>query len=201
MRSLILLASLFFFTTPSLAYFSLMDTGQVKKEGEYRVLGEGQVLFDAPEGFNLNARFATGIDDESEIQFEGGLGSVDYYIAAFWKWMPFPDTTDQPAIGLRAGITFADVNDVSRYGFNVTPMISKLFDTDLGDISPYGGVEMGLQNDVNETDFTMQAVLGVQWSPNEWDFPGIKDFNFLVEYGLEVDDAFNYLSFGASYDF
>ena len=201
MRSLIILATLFFTASPSLAFFSLMDTGQLKKVGENRVLGEGQILFDAPEGFNLNARFATGLDDESEVQFEGGVGSVDYYVGAFWKWIPFPDTDDQPAIGLRAGVTFADFNNISVYGFNVTPLVSKLIDTSFGEISPYGGLEMGLQNSVNDTNFTMQAVAGVQWAPNRWDFPNLTDFNFLLEYGVEVNDSFNYLSFGASYDF
>ena len=178
-----------------------MDTGELVKKGEYRALGEGQILFDEPKGFNLNGRFATGFDDESEIQFEAGVGSVDYYLGAFYKWIPFPDTDEQPAIGGRAGVTFADFNDNSVYGFNVTPMISKRFGTGIGDFTPYSGVEMGLQKNVNDTFFSMQAVLGVEWSPNEWDFRDIKDFNFLVEYGFEIDDAFNYLSFGASYDF
>ena len=65
----------------------------------------------------------------------------------------------------------------------------------------YAGVEMGLQNNVNDTFFSMQMVLGTQWSPNEWDFRQLKDFNFLLEYGIEIDDAFNYLSIGCSYDF
>ena len=186
---------------PASAFFSLMDTGKLKKEGEYRVLGEGQVLLDAPEGFNLNARFATGFNDESEIQFEAGVGSVDYYLGAFWKWIPFPDTDGQPAIGGRVGFVFADVNDLSTYGFNVTPMISKMFETGSGDFTPYGGIEMGLLNDVNDTNFSLQAVLGLEWKPNRWDFPGLKDFQFLLEYGIEIDDSFDYLSLGASYDF
>jgi hypothetical protein len=187
--------------TPAMAFLSLMDTGNLKNEGEYRILGEGQILFDAPEGFNLNARFATGINEESEIQFEAGVGSVDYYLGAFWKWIPFPDTESQPAIGGRVGIVFADFNDLSTYGINITPMISKTFDTDSGNFTPYGGIQMALLNNVNDTNFSMQATIGLEWKPNRWDFPGMQDFQFLLEYGIEIDDAFNYLSFGASYDF
>lgn len=201
MRSLFTLLFTIILASPSFAFFSLMDTSELKQQGDYRVLGEGQVLFDAPEGFNLNGRFATGLDDESELQFEAGVGSVDYYLGAFWKWIPIPDTEDQPGVGLRAGITFADFNGLSTYGFNVTPMISKEFDTNFGDFTPYSGLAIGLQNNVNDTYFSMQLALGVQWSPNEWDFRDLKDFNFLLEYGLDVDDAFSYLSFGASYDF
>lgn len=197
----LLLVLLCSFAFPASAFFSVMDTGELVKKGEYRVLGEGQVLFDAPEGFNLNGRFATGFNDESEIQFEGGVGTVDYYLGAFFKWFPFPDTDDQPAIGGRAGVTFADFNDNSTYGFNVTPMISKRIESGIGDFTPYGGIEMGLQTFVDDTFFSLQAVLGIEWSPNEWDFREIKDFNFLIEYGIEIDDSFNYLSFGASYDF
>lgn len=186
---------------PSLAFFSLMDTGELVKEGEYRVLGEGQILFDAPEGFNLNGRFSTGIQDDSEVQFEAGVGSIDYYMGAFWKWVPFPDTDEQPAIGFRGGVTFADVSGLSTYGINFTPLVSKHLDSDIGAFTPYGGLELGLQNNVHDTYFSMQAVLGMQWSPGGMNLEQLKDFNFLIEYGLEVDDAFNYLSFGASYDF
>ena len=197
---LIFLASLIFCQS-SWGFFSLMDTGQVKSEGEYKVLGEGQILFDPPEGFNLNARFATGIQDDAEIQFEAGIGSIDYYLGAFYKWVPFPDTDSQPALGVRGGLTFAEVNNYSTYGANITPLISKMFEANFGKISPYGGVLLGLQNNVNETFVSLQAVIGLEWQPNEWEFNSLKDFNFLLEYGAEIDDAFNYLSFGASYDF
>lgn len=201
MRSILLSVLALFVYETSWSYFSLMDTAVPVSEGTYRLLGEGQILFDSPEGFNLNGRFATGLDEESEIQFEAGIGSIDYYLGAFWKWIPFPDTDEQPGLGLRAGVTFADVNDRSTYGFNVTPMISKKFDTDAGNFSPYSGLIMGLQKNVNDTNFSMQLAFGLEWSPNEWDFDKLKDFNFLLEYALDVDDAFDYFSFGASYNF
>jgi hypothetical protein len=200
MRSLIILL-LMICSQSSLAFFSLMDTGEVKKQDEYRVLGEGQILFDSPEGFNLNGRFATGLNDESEIQFEAGVGSIDFYMGAFLKWVPFPDTSSQPAIGFRGGLTFAQINDYSRYGFNITPLVSKKINSDMGDFSPYSGLILGLQKDVNDTYFSMQLALGLEWSPSESQFSSLQDFKFLLEYGIEIDDAFNYLSFGANYNF
>jgi len=189
------------YSTSCLAFFSLMDTTQLKKQGEYKILGEGQILFDDPKGFNLNSRFSTGLSEESEIQFEAGLGSIDYYMGAFWKWIPFPDTNEQPGLGLRTGATFANINNYSTYGFNVTPMISKMIDSDFGRFTPYGGIQMGLQKNTNDTFFSMQATIGLEWTPSAWDHPQIKDFNFMLEYGVEVDDSFDYLSFGASYNF
>jgi hypothetical protein len=201
MRHIIGLIAVLTISSPSLAYFSLMDTGDVKKQGEYKVLGETQVLFDSPSGMNLNGRFSTGITEESELQIEAGVGSIDYYLAAFWKWVPFPDTFDQPAIGIRGGLTFADVNNYSTYGFNITPFISKLIDTGIGGITPYGGIQFGLQRNTFDTFSSLQAVIGVEWAPNEWDFRELKDFRFLVEYGIEIDDSFSYVSLGAAYNF
>ncbi|MEM7647180.1 MAG: hypothetical protein AAF203_09740 [Pseudomonadota bacterium] len=201
MKMLSLFLTMIFLSPSAMAFFSLMDTGQLVDEGSYRAQGESQILFDSPEGFNLNGRFSTGFDDESEFQFEGGVGSVDFYMAAFYKWIPFPDTSDQPAIGFRGGVTFAELNNYSTYGFNFTPMISKVIDTDLGDITPFGGMQLGLQKNTFETFFSMQIALGIQWSPSEWDFRSLKDFDFLLEYGIEVDDSFSYLSFGAAYNF
>ena len=199
-RKLILLSGILFATT-SHAFFTVMDTGSVKEEGSYRILGEGQILFDAPEGFNLNGRFSTGIDDESEVQFEAGVGSIDFYLGAFWKWVPFPDTDEQPAVGARMGLTFAEVNNFTTYGFNITPLVSKKFDLDFGDLAPYAGIPIGLQKNTNDTYFSLQAAVGVEWTPDEWQFSSLKGYHFLVEYGVEIDDSFDYFTFGASYDF
>lgn len=188
-------------TQPVWAFFSLMDTTQLVRQGDYKILGDAQVLFDEPKGLNLNPRFSTGISDDSEVQFEAGVGSVDYYLGAFYKWVPIPDTDEQPGVGLRAGFTFANVNDYSTYGLNITPMISKSINGNAGRFTPYGGLQFGLQRNTNDTYFSMQATIGIEWAPNSWDYDKLKDFNFLVEYGFEVDDAFDYLSFGAAYNF
>ena len=201
MKAAISILLMLAFSIPAQAFFSLMDTGHLKRSGEYRILGEGQVLFDEPKGFNLNGRFATGVNDDGEVQFEAGVGSIDYYLGGFYKWIPYPDTPSQPAIGGRAGFVFAEFNDYSTYGFNVTPMISKLIASGAGDFTPYAGIMMGLVKNVDDTNFSLQAVLGLEWKPNRWQFHSLKDFQFLLEYGFEIDDAFNYLSLGASYDF
>ena len=201
MRHFLVTLLIVVFASPAMAFFSLMDTGNLVKEGDYRVMGEGQILFDAPSGFNLNGRFSTGFNDDSEFQFEAGLGSVDYYLGAFYKWMPFPDAEGQPALGVRGGLTFADFNGFSTYGFNVTPLISKNFEASPGIFTPYGGLQMGLQNNVNDTFFSMQLVVGLSWKPNEWEFNQVKDFDFMIEYGIEIDDAFDYFSLGAAYNF
>lgn len=201
MRQLLTFVALLTLCQPGSAYFSLMDTGEIKEKGEHKVLGEAQVLFDSPDGMNLNGRYSTGLTEESELQIEAGVGSIDYYLAAFWKWVPFPDTFDQPAIGLRSGLTFADVRNYSTYGFNITPFISKMFETGIGAISPFGGLQFGLQRNTFESFSSMQAVIGVEWQPNEWDFRDLKDFRFLAEYGVEIDDSFSYISLGAAYNF
>lgn len=201
MRSSLLIVSLFLYAHSSFSYFSLMDTGEVKKEGSHRVLGEAQVLFDEPKGLNINGRFATGIREDAEIQFEAGVGSVDYYLGAFYKWVPFPDTDEQPAIGVRGGLTFAEVANYSTYGFNVTPLVSKAIGSGVGNFTPYTGLQMGLQKNTYETFFSMQLAVGVEWSPSDWDFQSISNFNFLLEFGFAVDDSFDYMSLGTSYDF
>lgn len=202
MRQLLTFVALLTLSQQGASYFSLMDTGEIKERGEHKVMGEAQVMFDDPNrGINLNGRYTTGLSEESELQIEAGVGTIDYYLAAFWKWVPFPDTLDQPAIGVRSGLTFADVNNYSTYGFNVTPFVSKMFETGIGGISPFGGLQFGLQRNTFETFSSMQAVIGVEWKPNEWDFRDLKDFRFLAEYGLEIDDSFSYVSIGAAYHF
>ena len=200
-KAISLLFSSLLLTIPSSAYFSVLDTGEVVKTGEYKVLAEGQFLTDAPEGFNLNGRFATGIDEESELQIELGFGSIDFNIGGFYKWVPVPDTDDQPAVGVRAGFTFAQVSDFSTYGLNVTPFASKKFETEHGVFSPYVGVPIGLQQNSIDTRFSLQASIGLEWIPDQWSLPELYGFRFLTEYSFEIDDAFSYFSIASSYSF
>ncbi len=201
---LFLFLFLLFPSSYGLAYFSLMDTGELRQGQKTRLLGESQIISNAPKGFNFNGRYvlgSSGFVPDSEIQLEAGAGSVDYQLGVFLKWVPFPDTDDQPAVGVRTGFTFARFLEYSTYGLNITPIISKHINSDLGKITPYLGLPIGLQQNTLDFYTSFQAAFGLEWAPEEWELGSSRGFNFLLEYGLGLSQGFDYLSLAMAYDF
>lgn len=189
-----LIAVLFLLSSNASAYFNTMDTGELTDVDQMEVLAATPVIFAEPnDGFNLNGRFSTGFDEDSELQAELGVGSVDLYAGGFFKYVPFPDTYDQPSIGGRAGFVFAQVDDLSTFGFNITPMASKNFDSSYGRFTPYVSLPIGILTNKAETFMSFQGTVGVEWS--KW-----VNMRFLAEVSFNIKDALNYLSVGASFD-
>lgn len=200
----ILVLALLLLSPRGSAYFSLMDTGELRQGENTRFLGESQIITDTPKGFNFNGRYilgSNGFISGSELQFEAGVGSVDYQLGVFLKWTPFPDTDKQPAIGLRTGFTFSKFIEYSTYGLNITPLVSKHINSHLGKITPYFGVPIGLQKNTLDFYTSFQLAFGLEWSPEEWELGSSRGFNFLLEYGVGLDQAFDYLSLAVAYDF
>ena len=195
---------LLFLSSKTFAYFSLMDTGELRQGQNTRLLGETQIITDIPRGFNFNGRYILGSSEfipDSELQFEAGAGSVDYQLGVFFKWIPFPDTDKQPAIGLRTGLTFAKFIEYSTYGLNITPLISKHINSDFGKITPYLGLPVGLQKNTLNFYTSFHVAIGLEWSPEEWELGSSRGINILLEYGMGISQAFDYLSLALAYDF
>ena len=201
----LILVLIFLLLSPrGFGYFSLMDTGELRQGENSRLLGESQIITDVPKGFNFNGRYifgSNGFMSDSEVQFEAGAGSVDYQLGVFLKWAPFPDVERQPAIALRTGFTFAKFIEYSTYGLNITPLISKHINSKLGKITPYFGLPVGLQKNTLEFYTSFQIAVGLEWSPKEWELGSSRGFNFLLEYGVGFNQAFDYLSLALAYDF
>ena len=204
---ILLFSSTLLFANKSLAYFNLMDTGELRKGENTRILGTSQLILNkAPEGLNFGARYAfdfSGMISHSELQFEAhGGSSVDYQIGAFFKWIPFPDTDSQPAIGLRTGFNFAKILGYSNYGFNLTPLLSKHTRSSIGKITPYLGIPIGFFQNVLISYINVQVSAGVEWAIEDWQMGDSRGFNFLVEYAVGLSQfCGDSVSLALAYDF
>ena len=200
------LSLVFLYPNKGLAYFNLMDTGELRQGQNTRALVGSQMIFNGElEGLNFNGRYSldsSGLISHSEFQFEAAAGSVDYQLGAFLKWIPFPDTDNQPAVGVRTGFHFAKVLDYSTYGLNITPLVSKHINSDMGKITPYLGLPVGILQNTLGTDTNFQVAVGVEWSPEEWELGSSRGFNLLLEYGLGLSSSYgDSLSLAVAYDF
>jgi hypothetical protein len=190
-------ATLLLISLPSAqAYYSTLDTGDVVQPGKYRAILEPQLIFDRYNGFNLVAHFDTGLTEESSIRAILGFGTVDYQTGAFYKWVPFPDVGQQPAVGGRVGVLLARVNGQTETSVRFHPLVSKHFETEQGDFTPYASLPLGITFRPGETYVPVQLVFGTEWKAVNFD-----TLHFMAELGLGVSHSFTYLSGGIVYYF
>ncbi len=195
-RNLILAAILGLWTAPVQAYYTSLDSGQILAPGNYKLGAEVQFITEGDDGVNVAARADGPLTDELNWKTQIGVGTTDVFLAGFVKWVPFPDTDSQPAIGVTGGVLYANYEDFSELSIRLHPFVSKRFELEFGDISPYLALPIGLRTLEDETDVPFQATLGTEFRPD-----GLEKINFVAEIGFDVNDAFPYFAFGANLQF
>lgn len=178
------------------AYFSVVDTGELIEQGQYQVTLEPQLILNNYDGFNLIGHFDTGIDQDSGARVTLGFGKVDYQVGGFYKYVPFPDTAKQPAIGGSAGVVMAKVNGVTMTSLRLKPLVSKKLQTEIGDLIPYASLPFGITFTSNQTTVPVQLVVGSEVKPMN-----MENISFFGEIGVNISKAFGYLSGAAAYRF
>ncbi|MEK7357428.1 MAG: hypothetical protein AAB250_13330 [Bdellovibrionota bacterium] len=194
--SLCVLLGLLASASTSHAYFSTIDTGEMVPKGKYQVSVEPQIIFNEFDGFNVVGRFDTGINADSSARVLLGVGKVDYQVGGFYKYVPFPDTSNQPAIGGSVGMVLARANGVTMTSIRFQPLVSKKFETEIGDLIPYASLPLGITFTTNQTTMPVQLVVGSELRPLN-----MKDLSFFAELGLNVTKAFGYVSGAIAYRF
>lgn len=198
MKKLLIMSAvtLGFIAPQSWAFYSTMDTGEVLEQGKYQIGAETQFITNNDSGANLIGRFDGGISEEAGFRGEVGFGTTDLHLGGFFKWVPIPDYQDQPAIGITSGLVFAEYSGHSELSVRFHPIVSKGFTTEFGKITPYGSIPFGLRSYDNDTDVPVQLTGGSELHFNE-----IPLWRFKAEVGFDLNDAFTYISLGASLDF
>ena len=197
MLTVFIAVSAFFTASPALAYFSTIDNGDLVAPGAYQVSIEPQLIFNNIDGFNAVGRFDTGIDSQSSLRGILGIGKVDFQIGAMYKIIPFPDTPNQPAIGADIGILIAKVNGETETSIRLHPLVSKKFETEVGDLQPYASIPFGVTwRSGSETFVPVQIAGGAEF--RTLGHPNLSSF---AELGVNLNRSFSYLSVALAYRF
>jgi hypothetical protein len=181
------------------AFYSVLNTGEVLKPGEYQAMASPQVVFNRYSGTNFAGRLDMGLEDGVSARGVLGFGKVDFQIGGLIKWVPFPDTESQPSIGGEAGLIVSRIGGINQYSLRFNPLVSKKFETEIGDVTPYGSLPIGVtiqSGDTTETITPVQLVGGAELHPLD-----LKNWRFLGELGLNVSQSFSFVSFGIAYRF
>src|SRR5688572_21060473 len=80
------------------ADYAVLDNGEIMKKGSFKLTGSAQALTENA-GINLSGRGDMGINEDFGVRALLGFGKTDLYAGGLVKWLPIPDTDNQPAIG------------------------------------------------------------------------------------------------------
>jgi hypothetical protein len=181
---------------PAEAFLTIGESGELTPVGTYKIGVEPQIRISNGSGANIGAMIDTGINDEWSWRVQLGTGETDFWTGASAKWVPIPDYENQPAIGLRVDANFGRDADETFTVFRGAPLVSKSFDTEVGKLTPYAALPIGVWSMKGESDNISQFVIG-----SEGKFEQAPDWMFSAELGFNMSKAFSYISGTATFFF
>ena len=155
------------------AYLGVNESAEIIPNGHYRVgvipeffLGSNPSDYYTGKdgGSDYSAFLDMNVQRDINARFVLGTGTTDFWAGAFAKWVPYPDYENQPAIGVRGGFMFVREQSSNFYDLQVTPIISKKYETQAGALLPYVGVPLTLVYEKSSHNFTaVQMAVGSDW--------------------------------------
>ena len=161
---LIFISASLLFSLPAKAFLGVNETAEVLSSGQYRVGYIPQNYLGNGGGLEHGAFLDMPIDRDINSRIELGFGVTDFWAAGSIKWVPIPDFQKQPAMGLRGKIILAREQTNSFFNTQITPMLSKKYQTARGTFIPYAGFPITFiyENSTNNTN-TTQMCFGTEW--------------------------------------
>lgn len=171
------------------AFMTVQESNEITPAGKYKLGVEPQFRTTNGSGFNFGGFFDMPINDESSFRANVGTGETDFVAGTSFKWVPFPDYENQPAIGGKIGAFYWREASENYLTFRVEPLVSKKFATANGTFIPYAAlpVMFNTGRDLNKT--TLQVAFGSEYQNAEAD-----NMTFGLEAGLDAKDSFSYVS-------
>jgi hypothetical protein len=200
MKRLLVFALGLAFSNSALAYYSVLDNGEVLPQGHYKLTGTTQFLTDTG-GANLAARFDTGITDQVGARALLGFGHTDFFVGGMAKWQALPETDNRPSVSLNGGLIYVKDNGSRDLILRLEPLASKSFKVEDSVVTPYVSLPLGVRmrdadNGDDDDDLTWQLVVGSQLQLPQW-----KNLQFIAEVGVDLDKAPGFVSLGALFYF
>ena len=150
------------------ANFVTQDTGDLVPYREYKLGVAPQFMGQQGGGTNLLTTFDTGLDSESAVRAVLGGGSTDFNSGLYYKWVPYPDAKNQPAVGFRVGLLYARDDDSTQVTSQFQPIVSKAVGMHLGRLNAYTSIPIAVSTRDGEGSLPMQWVIGSELTPRQF---------------------------------
>jgi hypothetical protein len=181
--------SIFLWAASASALLTVQESNDITKLGNYKLGFEPQLITADGGGVNFSGFIDKGINDEMSARLRLGAGDTDFSAGGSLKWVPFPDYGQQPAVGGKVGGYFWRESEESYFTVRVEPIVSKRFETGIGEFTPYASLPLMLNSGKDKNNTSMQLVGGTEFFHSEAD-----NMTFGAEFGIDTKDSFSYVS-------
>lgn len=185
----ILITSTLLLTIQAQAYLTINDTAEILPKGFYSVGVEPQLNTSENTGLNLGVFVDAPLTEASQARLSLGTGVTDFWASVAFKYIPYPDVDNQPAIGLRGSLTYGRDGDLNFFHTQFAPMASKKTPFVHGLLIPYVALPITHNATKAKNFVSSQFTLGSEFIPK-----ANKDFHYGAEIGFNLNQSFSYIS-------
>ena len=181
------------------AVSTLNEAADVLTEGTYNLGFEPQIVLGSPTGttgVNGDVVFDYPLRSDSSLRAKLGTGSSSYDLAVGFKYIPFPDYQEQPAMGFKVEAESSSTGSTTANGFRLIPLASKSFEIKYGSLQPYGGISLNLMNSSSGGTSGFQLIAG-----SELRTPQLPRWTFTAELDLNASNSWSSISGSICYNF
>lgn len=178
------------------AYLGQNETAEILPLGHYSLGLTPQFLTSDGGGFNAGAFVEMPYTQALQGRVEIGSGDTDFWSTVTAKWVPFPDVENQPAMGLRGGLSFAREDSNNFLHFIIGPIVSKKYTIDQGLLTPYIGLPIIFTTAKSKNTVGSQLVFG-----SEFHADGVQTYKVGGEFALKLSESFSSISLYISFPF
>ncbi|MGZ3691740.1 MAG: hypothetical protein ACXVAX_09560 [Pseudobdellovibrio sp.] len=162
------------------ASFNVLETAEILPAGQNRIGFAPQLYLGNGGGLDTSAYLDIPVDRDMNARFELASGTTDFWASGALKWVPYPDYEKQPAIGVKAQFMVMRDNNSNFYNTQITPLVSKKYQSKIGQIIPYAGLPMTLVYNTSTNNFIMTKLcIGSEWTNRP-------DFQTGIELGIDL---------------
>lgn len=199
-KMFIIFISTLFLAKTSFAYLSLSETGELIKENNFRIGVAPQFILTgggASKSGESNAGVFLDLPIQPDMNARINVGSgstADFWTSASLKWVPYPDYKKQPAIGGRAAFIYARKNSSTTYNLQLTPIFSKIIESQWGKLVPYAGLPLTFSFGGSKNTSAIQFVVGAEWIEKP-------DYQVGAELDMSLSEAPTAITFHVNFPF
>ncbi len=180
---------------PSFGIAGVFNLPHLAAPGEFAFGIQPEFLMTPAVSAGVELRYVQGITDSAN--FTGilgtGSGSRQFRVGGAGTFDFFPDTGNQPGIGVAFQALLIQVNSVQTFEATAIPYVHKTFSSsDYGNIEPFLALPVGLSLFQGTYQPLLTVAVGCIFLYNE-------HFRSVVELGLGLNQASTYLSGGLIY--
>lgn len=176
-------------TLKSQAFMTVQESNEITPSGQLKLGIEPQFLTSGSNGTNATAFLDARMNEEMSARALVGAGDTDLALGASLKWVPYPDTEDQPAVGGKIGAYYWRESDENFTTLRIEPIVSKKVQTEIGEFIPYASFPVMINSGKDKNNTGIQLAAG-----SEFRHPEADNMTFGLEGGIDAKDSFSYIS-------